>query len=62
MRKTALAKTVDPANEAPEAAQLRAQIQRIIQDEYSGDFCSEFWLQPARRAADRIMKAICSGC
>jgi hypothetical protein len=59
MRKTALAKTVDPApREASEAAQLRAQIVDIISNEYIGDIHSELWLQPARRAADKIMEAI----
>ena len=59
MHKTALAKTADPAqNEAPEAAQLRAQITRIIQDEYNGDLCTGVWLVAARRATDRIMEAI----
>lgn len=62
MRKTALAKTVENEAEAPELAQLRARIARIIQDEYSGDACSEFWLRPARRAAERIMEAIASLC
>jgi hypothetical protein len=63
MRKMALAKTVDSASrEASEAAQLRAQIVDIISNEYIGDIHSELWLRPAERAADRIVKAIYSGC
>jgi hypothetical protein len=58
MRKAALAKTVENEAEAPEAAQLRAQIARIIQEEYIGDIHSELWLRPAERAADRIMDVI----
>ena len=61
MRKTASAKTETGLNEPPDLAQLRSMIARIIQDEYSGDICTEFWVRPARRAADRIVKAIYLG-
>jgi hypothetical protein len=57
MHKTA--KTADLArNEAPEAAQLRAQIARIIQEEYGGELCAGVWLIAAKRTTDRIMTAI----
>jgi len=43
-----------------ETAELRRRIADIIRSEYSGDVCTEFWVRPARRAADRIMSAIYS--
>ena len=54
----ALAKIEPGANEPPELAQMRSQIARIIRAEYSGDSCSEFWMKPANRATDRILRAI----
>jgi len=62
MNKSALAKTVDPTqNEAlDDRAALRDVIAGIIRREYSGDIQSEFWLRPARQAADKIVAAIYS--
>ena len=59
MGKKAVAKV--ESDEPFELAQLRDMIARIIQDEYSGDICTEFWVRPARRAADRIVEAIAGG-
>jgi hypothetical protein len=61
MHKTALAKTVENEAESPELARLRTQIVDIISNEYIGDVRSELWLQPARRAADQIVKVIALG-
>ena len=60
MGKTAtLAKPAGPAlDEPPDQAALRRMIARIIQQEYSGDNCSEFWARPARAAAERIVEAL----
>ena len=56
-----LAKTESGPNAPPDAAQLRLLIAQIIQQEYSGDVCSEFWAQPARAAAKRIVEALAGG-
>jgi hypothetical protein len=58
MSKPALAKIEPGPNKVPDAARLRAVIIQIIRAEYSGDIASEFWLKPARRCADQIMKVI----
>ena len=58
MNQTVLAKIKTAPDQALDAAGLRAVIIQIIRAEYSGDNCSEFWLKPARRCADRIVEAI----
>jgi hypothetical protein len=57
MRKTALAKTVDP-QEALEAARMHDLVVGIIMAEFIGDLATGIWLAAAQRAADRIMEAI----
>ena len=57
MRKTALAKTVDP-QEALEAARMHDLVVGIIMTEFIGDLGAGVWLAAAQRAAQRVVEAV----